>query len=351
MNGSHNETKRLFSEKSEDKGGIPLILAPMAGITDHAFRVICHRFGASFSFTEMISAKAIHYGDRKTASLALLGGEGRVGIQIFGSDPEIMAEAAARLASGDYVGADTSAKCAPDMIDINMGCPVKKIAGSGDGSALMKNPDRIYEIVSAVKKSCPLPIGVKMRTGWDSGHINALECAAAAAEGGVSVITVHGRTREQFYSPPIDYETIAAVKGAVEKTGKSIFVIGNGGISDAESAKKMIDTGVDGLMIGQGAIGRPWIFDELAAALAGERYTLPDVGERISIAAEHIRLLAAEKGEYTAVHEGRKHLMWYVRGMRGAAEFRDRVCRIESLPALEDALSELETENRGTVLK
>ena len=322
----------------------------MAGITDHAFRVICHRFGAAFSFTEMISAKAIHYGDRKTASLAVIGGEGGVGIQIFGSDAEIMAEAAARLSSGNYAGAESQPKGLPDMIDINMGCPVKKIVGGGDGSALMKNPDGIYEIVSAVKKSCPLPVSVKMRTGWDGGHINALECAAAAAEGGASVITVHGRTREQFYSPPIDYETVAAVKKAVEKIRKEIFVIGNGGICDLESAKKMIDTGVDGLMIGQGAMGRPWIFDELSASLAGERYTPPDVGERIGIAAEHIRLLAAEKGEYTAVHEGRKHLMWYVKGMRGAAEFRDRVCRIESLSALEEELSALGEANRGVIL-
>lgn len=305
-----------------------LILAPMAGITDRAFRTVARRHGASFCVSEMVSAKAIHFGDKKTAALADCRGEEGIALQIFGSEPEIMAEAAEKLSSGNYGR--------PEMIDINMGCPMKKIVSNGEGSALMKNPELIYRIVSAVHAATPLPVGVKIRTGWDSEHLNAPECATAALEGGASVIAIHGRTREQLYAPPIDYETITAVKNAV---GERAVVIGNGGICDASSARRMLECGVDGLMIGQGALGRPWIFAEISASLSDRDFTPPSIYDRIETAKEHMRLIAAEKGEYAAVHEGRRHLMHYVKGMRGAAEFRGRICLCESL---DEVLTELD---------
>lgn len=314
-----------------DKNTLALVLAPMAGITDRPFRTLAHRYGATLSVSEMISAKAIHYGDKKTATLASLGGEGAVAVQIFGSEPSIMAEAAYRLATGDYVGVAEGAK-KPCMIDINMGCPMRKIVSNGDGSALMKDPKKIFEIVSAVTKGCPLPVSVKMRVGWDDEHKNAPECAKAACEGGAAMIAVHGRTREQLYAPPIDYETIAAVKAAV-----SVPVIGNGGICDGESARRMLETGVDGLMIGQGAIGRPWIFKQLSGGDLSE----PTDAQKIEVAKEHIRLLAAEKGEWAAVREGRRHLMYYVKGMRGAAEFRMKICSTETVCDIYDELDRL----------
>lgn len=311
-----------------DKENFRLVLAPMAGITDRAFRTVARRHGASFCVSEMVSAKAIHFGDKKTATLADCHGEKNIAIQIFGSEPEIMAEAAGKLSCGDFGS--------PDMIDINMGCPMKKIVSNGEGSALMKDPELIYKIVSAVSRAATLPVGVKIRTGWDSAHINAPECALAALDGGASVIAVHGRTREQLYAPPVDYETIAEVKSAI---GTRAIVIGNGGICDAASAVRMLECGVDGLMIGQGALGRPWIFDEISAALSGKEFILPSIADRIETAKEHMRLIADEKGEYAAVHEGRRHLMHYVKGMRGAAEFRGRICLCERL---EDVIAELE---------
>lgn len=314
-----------------DNNTLALVLAPMAGITDRPFRTLAHRYGATLSVSEMISAKAIHYGDKKTATLASLGGEGAVAVQIFGSEPDIMAEAAYRLATGDYVGAAENAQ-KPCMIDINMGCPMRKIVSNGEGSALMKDPTKIFNIVSAVAKSCPLPVSVKMRVGWDETHKNAPECAIAACEGGASLISVHGRTREQLYAPPIDYETIAAVKRAV-----SVPVIGNGGICDGESARRMLETGVDGLMIGQGAIGRPWIFRQLSDG----DYSEPTDAQKIEVAKEHISLLAAEKGEWAAVREGRRHLMHYVKGMKGAAEFRMKICSIETFCGIIDELDRL----------
>lgn len=315
---------------------IPLILAPMAGVTDHAFRLICRRFGADFSVSEMISAKALHYKDEKTAVLAkITADEGPIALQIFGSEPDIMAEAAASLTNGSYHGCKSSAR--PVAIDVNMGCPMKKIVSNGEGSALMRDPRKITEIVRAMTAATDLPVTVKIRTGWNAASINAVECALAAVEGGAKAITVHGRTREQLYAPPVDLETIAAVKRAVG----GIPVIGNGGIASAADALTMLETGCDGLMIGQAAVGNPWIFREIRAALNGLPFTPPTIAERIATAKEHLAILAADKGEYTAVRESRHHLGKYVKGMRGGAAFREQSNHAERLSDLCDALDRL----------
>ncbi|MGM9636458.1 MAG: tRNA dihydrouridine synthase DusB [Eubacteriales bacterium] len=315
---------------SGEKKTTSLWLAPMAGFTDHAFRLICRRFGADFFVTEMISAKALHYKDEKTATLARIShDEGPTAIQIFGSDPEIMAEAAESLSMGSYHGC-TSEKL-PIAIDVNMGCPMRKIVSNGEGSALMRDPDKIYAIVKSMTNATALPVTVKMRTGWDRDHLNAVECALAAKEGGAKGITVHGRTREQLYAPPVDADTIAAVKRAVGETP----VIANGGITCADDAKRMLEiTGCDGLMIGQAAIGNPWIFREIRYALSGLPYPQPDLTERIAVAKDHLAILAADKGEYTAVREGRPHLARYAKGLRGGARFRERINHAESISEL-----------------
>ncbi len=302
-----------------------LLLAPMAGVTDHAFRVLCHQMGCDRTVSEMISAKAIHYKDAKTATLARIRqDEGPVVLQIFGAEPQIMAEAADLLTRGAYSGC--TSEVAPVGIDINMGCPMKKITGNGEGSALMRSPALIEKIVSAVKEATPLPVSVKIRTGWDSESINAVDCALAAEAGGADLIAVHGRTREQLYRPPIDKDTIAAVKAAVK-----IPVIANGGIDSPRSAEEMLRiTGADGVMIGQAAEGNPWLFAELAAARAGLPYTPPTPQERMELAIGHIKLLVADKGEYIGIREARRHLGHHCKGMPGATAFRDAVCRAES---------------------
>lgn len=315
----------------------PLWLAPMAGFTDHAFRLICRKFGADFFVTEMISAKALYYKDEKTATLArIFHDEGPTAIQIFGSDPDIMAIAAKSLTEGSYHGCQSEKD--PIAIDVNMGCPMRKIVSNGEGSALMQSPDKIYAIVRAMTAATSLPVTVKMRTGWDSNHLNAVECALAAKEGGAKGITVHGRTREQLYAPPVNLDTIAAVKRAVGETP----VIANGGITCADDAKRMLEiTGCDGLMIGQAAIGNPWIFREISCALSGLPYTQPDLTKHISVAKEHLAILAADKGEYTAVREGRPHLARYAKGLRGGARFRERINHAESLSQLYQELDKL----------
>lgn len=301
-----------------------LVLAPMAGITDHTFRMLCHAQGADYTVSEMISAKALCYRDLKTATLASIrAGEGPTALQIFGSEPSIMAQAAAMLEDGSYTGCIGEER--PVAIDINMGCPMRKITGNGEGSALMRSPERIFDIVKAVSSAIKLPTTVKIRTGWDSTHINAVECALAAEEGGAAALAVHGRTREQLYRPPVDYATIAAVKRAVK-----IPVVANGGIASGEDAKRVLEeTGCDGLMIGQAAEGNPWVFAEIAAALAGRPYTPPTVDERLEMGMRHVRMLVADKGEFVGVHEARRPLAHYSHGMRGAASFRMAVNQAE----------------------
>lgn len=310
--------------------GFGLTLAPMAGVTDRTFRMLCRRQGADYVVSEMISAKAIAYGDRKTPELARLGeDEHPAALQIFGSDPTIMANAAAWLCD-NY---------APDVIDINMGCPVRKIFTSGDGSALMRHPVLAGRIVSAVRGAVSVPVTVKLRTGIDSEHINAPELAKRLEACGADGLCIHGRTREQMYAPPVDLDTIAAVKTAVR-----IPVIGNGGIRSAADAAKMMEyTGVDSVAIGQGACGNPWLFAEVKAALSGEEFVPPTVSERISAAKEHMHLLMEDKGEYIGLREARKHLGWYITGIRGAAAMRDRINREgreDAICALLDELAE-----------
>ena len=291
-------------------------LAPMAGFSDRAMRRVCNMLGAEYSVTEMVSAKAVVYGDKKTARLArICEDEGPVGLQIFGSEPSIMAEAAATLTSPIEGGVP------PRVIDINMGCPVPKIFGNGEGSALMKNPALIHDIVSAVSRATALPVGVKLRLGVDREHINVTECALAAEEGGASMITVHGRTRAEMYSGKADMNEVKKVKQSLH-----IPLFANGDIETAEDAVRVFSkTGADGIMIGRAAVGNPFIFAEIRAALRGEEYTPPTLSERADLALLQLRLAVLEKGESAAVLEARKQIALYFRSFRGAAELRARI--------------------------
>ncbi len=306
-----------------------LILAPMAGATDLAFRKICRQFGATHTVTEMVSAKALTYRDKK--SFTLLDSDGLdapCSVQIFGHEPEVMAEGA--LIAYEYTGCS--------VIDINMGCPVHKIFASGDGSALMKSPGLIYDIVEAVKGKVPCEVTVKIRAGVDAAHANAVECALAAEEAGAGEIAVHGRFRSQMYAPSVHPEIIAAVKAAVK-----VPVIGNGDITDGASAAKMLEeTGCDGLMIGRAALGNPFIFDEIACFLRGEQYIRPTLHQRIETARIHLEQAVAAKGEYVGCREARGTLAWYLKGIRGASALRARAVRVETLAEIYEILDAAE---------
>lgn len=293
---------------------IILALAPMAGAGDRAFRETCARFGVDLFCTEMISAKAVHFGDKKTVTLAETGTEERpIAIQLFGSDPEILAEAAVKLG--------TRERC--DRIDLNFGCPVPKIVNNGDGSALMKNPELCYEITRAVAEACALPVTVKIRAGWDGDHLNAPQIAALCEKAGAAGIAVHGRTRVDFYRDgTMRPEVIRAVKEAV-----SIPVLANGDVTDGESALRLLEkTGCDGLMIGRGAVGAPWVFAQIRAALEGK--TAPEIDRKAAIRS-HIDLAFRYKPE-AAGRELRTHMAHYMKGFRGAAALRDRVSHAET---------------------
>lgn len=312
-----------------------LFLAPLAGVSDRAFRRVCRKFGAECTVSEMISAKGLHYNDTKTAILAAFSeDEAPFFIQIFGSDPEIMAESASKLATNNYKACQNT--CLPTGIDINMGCPVPKIAGNGDGSALMKNPKLAGEIVKAVSNAVDIPVTVKIRSGWDDEHINAVELAEIVEKNGAKAICVHGRTKTQMYRDPVNIDIIKSVKQAV-----SIPVIANGGINTADDAKRMLEyTGCDGLMIARGAMGNPFLFSEIKAYLDGEEYEPPTMEERLSVAMEHIKLMIDYKGEYTGVMEARKHLAWYIQGQKGAAAAREKVNRAATLDELKNIVGE-----------
>lgn len=302
----------------EFKYGISL--APMAGYTDSAMRVLCHRLGAEFSTTEMVSAKAVTFGDAKTFSLASVReAEGPVAIQIFGSEPDIMAKAAEILTKRE----PKDGVSRPFAIDINMGCPVNKIFKNGEGSALMRDPELIRRIVLAVSGAVNLPVTVKIRAGIDEKSRNAVECAEAAEDGGAAMITVHGRTRAEFYSGFADREIIREVKKGVR-----VPVIANGDVySGADALAMLRDTGADGVAVGRGAVGNPFVFTEIKAALSGEPYTPPTLKEKIEIAKEQLSLSVLDKGERIAVAEARKQIASYFSSFRGAAALRAAINR------------------------
>ena len=295
-----------------------LFLAPMAGFSDRAMRRVCSEMGVEYSVSEMISAKAVTFGDKKTYSLAnIRPDEGPVALQIFGSEPDIMARAANMLSTRDF-GEGYASPCA---IDINMGCPVHKIFSNGEGSALMRDPELIYRITRAVKENTDLPVTVKHRTGIDDRSLNAVECAMAAESGGASLITVHGRTRTQMYSGTVNREMIKNVKNSVQ-----IPVIANGDIiSGADALSMLSDTGADGIAVGRGAVGNPFIFREIICALDGEEYREPSLEEKVEVALWQLRLAIEDKGERIAIPEARKQIASYLHSFRGAAAIRARI--------------------------
>lgn len=307
-----------------------IFFAPMAGVGDSAFRTICMRHGADGVTSEMISAKAVVYGDKKTLLLAKRTDEETpFALQIFGSEPDFMAKGAKMLTD--------AAK--PDSLDINMGCPVNKIVKNGEGSALMKNPTLVYEIVSRVVEAVyPLPVTVKIRRGFDEKHINAVEVAKMAEKGGASMITVHGRTREQFYAPPVNLDIIRAVKESV-----SCPVVANGDINSPESAREMLEkTGCDHLMIGRGALGRPWIFAEIKAALFGTEAPIIPTGEAlVEEIITHLDLAISLKGERQAIMESRAQIAWYIKNIKGAAKIRAQINSASTRDAVVEILKEI----------
>lgn len=298
----------------------PYFLAPLAGVTDSPYRRICRQFGAGAVYSEMVSAKGLYYSDKATRRLLNVHEEEKpVVFQIFGSEPDMIAFAAEKLADRE--------NC---MLDINMGCPVPKIVKNGDGSALMKNPRLAGEVVKAAVKHSGKPVTVKIRTGWDADHINAVEVARRVEDAGASAIAVHGRTREQMYSGTASREVIKAVKDAV-----NIPVIGNGDIFTVDDARSMFDeTGCDMIMLARGAMGNPWIFRSL---IEGRDY-VPSVPERVEVIRRHFSYLLEEKGEYVAVRSMRKHIGWYVKGVRGAVSIRREINTLETAEEIYEAL-------------
>ncbi len=306
-----------------------IMLAPMAGFTDRAMRKVCAMNGCEYSVTEMVSAKAVVYGDKKTYSLARIReDEGNAALQIFGSEPEIMGEGAAKLLE------KSKEDKTPVAIDINMGCPVHKIFSNGEGSALMKNPDLIYKIVSAVRRAVAIPVTVKLRLGVDRAHVNALECALAAEAGGAALIALHGRTRDEMYSGRADLESIGNVKNSLH-----IPLVANGDIDGIDSALSVLKaTGADGIMIGRAAIGNPFVFGEIKAYLNGEIYEEPTLEERVNTALLQLETAIEEKGELNAVREARKQTAMYLRSFRGAAAVRAQINRALTYEEVEAAM-------------
>lgn len=320
-----------------------LALAPMAGVSDRSFRQICRRFGAEYTVSEMVSAKALCYEQRgnakKPSATVLLAAveaeELPMAVQLFGHEPDVLAEAARMLETGEYRGCRSTVP--PSVLDLNMGCPVRKITANGEGSALMRNPRLAGELIRAVCRAVSIPVTVKIRAGWDAEHLNASEMAKIAEDAGAAAVCVHGRTREEMYFPGIRMEAIAEVKRSV-----SIPVFGNGDIRSADDALAMMrQTGCDGVMIGRGAMGNPWIFAEIQAAMAGKPFTPPTFEERRALAMEHLAMMTAHKGDATGTAEAKKHMARYLSGMRGAADARAAVMNARSAAEIEAAFDRL----------
>lgn len=309
----------MFIGRQEIRGFAAL--APMAGVADRAFRRLCVDYGAAYVVSEMVSCKGLCFGDRKSEELLMLDeDEHPAAVQLFGDDPDIMARAAEKaMAAG------------PEIIDINMGCPAPKIAGNHCGSALMREPELCRRIVAAVVGAVDVPVTVKIRKGYSRQEVNAVEVALACEAGGAAAITVHGRTRDQMYAPPVDWDIIREVKRAVK-----VPVIGNGDVTDAVSAAALYEhTGCDLVMVGRGALGAPWVFAQIQAYLgSGMRLPDPPVEKRMAVLLRQARLTAELKGERIALREIRKHAAWYMRGLRGAAGFRAKAGEVETLDDL-----------------
>ncbi len=323
-----------------------LFLAPLAGVSDRTFRRLARRYGAEYTTSEMVSAKALCYEQRshrpvtearvRTAPLAaVMREEYPMAVQLFGAEPSFMAEAARLLESGEYRGA--CGEIPPVAIDVNMGCPMAKIVGNGEGSALMKDPALAEAIVRAMVNAVRVPVTVKIRAGWDKSSINAVEMAKRLEQAGAAMICVHGRTREQMYAPRADWSVIREVKEAVR-----IPVVGNGDIFCADDALRMLrETSCDGVMVARGAQGNPWIFAELIARLEGRPYEPPTLQERFAVAIEHAEMLVREKGMRAGIAESRKHMAWYLHGVRGAAAARDEVMQAETLDGVREIFERL----------
>ncbi|MDO4869910.1 MAG: tRNA dihydrouridine synthase DusB [Bacillota bacterium] len=348
----------------------PFLLAPLAGITDKTMRSLCSEAGASLTYTEMISGKGLWYGDKNTERLMSIGeSEGPVGFQLFGSEPEIMEQAVRCLCAGkrlkrgeivdpEKIMAPEGKVSMPALIDLNAGCPVPKIVRNGEGSALLKDMDRLYDVAKAMvsgaksaaggagSETCgggsiaggatTVPVTAKIRIGFSRGENVAVEAAKALEAAGVSAVTVHGRTREQFYEGKADWQAIAEVKAALK-----IPVIGNGDIFTGADALRMMDeTGCDGVMIARGALGNPWIFAEARALLEGRQYQGPAQSERLEMLVRHLDMLTADKGERIAVREMRKHIAWYTKGMHGATALRRSVNTVEDVETMRRMIRE-----------
>jgi len=307
-------------------------LAPMAGVADRAFRELCVEHGAGYTVTELISAKGVSRGDKGSHELLLLGEkEHPCAIQLFGDEPDTMADAAVK-----------ALRYNPEVIDINMGCPAPKVSGHGSGSALMKTPDLAFEIVKQVVQAVDVPVTAKIRAGWDENSINAPEIAILCEKAGAAAVAVHGRTKKQMYSPPVNLDVIKAVREAV-----SIPVIGNGDICTAEDAKKMLDyTRCDMVMVGRGAMGNPWIFDIINAFLRdGTVLPPPSLEEKMATMLAHIEKLCQYKGEFIGMREARKHTAWYMKGLHGAAEYRRQASYLSTFDDIKTLVGRVIIEN------
>lgn len=324
-----------------------LLLAPMAGVADATFREICRAKGAEYTVSEMVSAKALCFEQRgresapaKTALLAnVTEAESPIAIQLFGREPEFMAEAARLISTGTYRGAKQERR--PAAIDINMGCPVHKVVGNGEGSALMREPALAAAIVRAVKDTTDLPVTVKIRAGFTNEERNAPEFAKALEAAGADMICVHGRTRQQFYAPFSDNAIIAATKRAVR-----IPVVGNGDVCSAADAKRMLEeTACDGVMPGRGTLGNPWLFAEICAGLEGRDYQAPTPAERLEMALAHAADMVARKGAHVGIPEARKHMVWYCKGLRGAAAARGALMQATTTEGIKAVFDDLLAQN------